>query len=179
MLTRKCILEVIRNLPGTGACDFEIQSVERSGPGCSLHQGASLWNDAPAGVAPGTRLCKLRHWTLSPSHTRQVLPVTARTGKRRNGHRLQGFFQGRNSYFPVPAKIWRLRLTKWSCRAHPGSDGHCSGILFSSRSLTSSLGLHDRESPTKNDSLQYRRMKNGLAASIFPISPLKGAFHSS
>ena len=47
---------------GTGACDSEIQSAERIRPGCSLRQGASLWNDAPAGAAPGqktgTRFCK-------------------------------------------------------------------------------------------------------------------------
>ena len=93
--------KLIRNLLGTGACDFEIQSVERSRPGCSLHQAASLWNDAPSGAAPGqktgTRLCRPRDWTPSPNHTRQVHPVTARTKKMRNGHRLQGLFQGRNS----------------------------------------------------------------------------------
>ena len=45
--------KAIRNLPGADACDPEILSVERSRPGCSLHQGASLWNDAPAGAVPG------------------------------------------------------------------------------------------------------------------------------
>ena len=93
--------KVIRNLPGTGACDSEIQSVERSRPGCSLHQGVSPRNNAPAGAAPlqktGTRLCIPQHWTPSPIHTQQVHPVTARTRKRRNGHRLQRLFQGRNS----------------------------------------------------------------------------------
>ena len=83
--------KVIRNLPGTGAYDSEIQSVERSRPGCSL---PSLWNDAPAGAAPGqktgTRLCKPQHSTLSPNRTRQVHPITARTRKSRNGYRLQG-----------------------------------------------------------------------------------------
>ena len=47
---------VRRHLPGTGACDSENRSVERSRPGCSLHQGASSWNDAPAGAAPGPKL---------------------------------------------------------------------------------------------------------------------------
>ena len=91
----------IRNLPGTGAYDSEIQSVERSRPGCPLHQGASLWNDAPAGAAlqqkTETRLCKPQCWILSPNHTRQVHPVTIRTRKTRNRHRLQGLSQGRNS----------------------------------------------------------------------------------
>ena len=93
--------KLIRSLPGTGAYDSEIQSVERSRPGCPLHQGASLWNEAPAGAAPGqktgTRLCKPQRWILSPNHTRQVHPVTVRTRKRRNGHRLQGLSQGKNS----------------------------------------------------------------------------------
>ena len=93
--------KVIRNLPGTGAYDSEIQSVERSRPGCPLHQGASLWNDAPAGPAPGqktgTQLCKPQRLIPSPNHTQQVQPVTVRTRKRRNSHRLQGLSQGRNS----------------------------------------------------------------------------------
>ena len=79
--------KVTRNLPGTGACDFEIQSVEQSRPGCSLHQDASSWNDAPPGATPrektGFRLCKPQHWILSPTHTRQVHPVPAHTGKNR------------------------------------------------------------------------------------------------
>ena len=93
--------KVIRNLLGTGVCDFEIQSVERSRQGCSLYQGTSFRNDAPAGAAPGqktgTRLCKPQNWTLSPNHTRQVHPVFARTRKKRSSHRLQEIFQGRNS----------------------------------------------------------------------------------
>ena len=60
------------NLPGTGACDSGIQCVERSRPGCSIHQGASLLNDAPAGAAPGqktgTQLCEPQHWNLSRNH---------------------------------------------------------------------------------------------------------------
>ena len=66
--------KVIWNLPGTGACDFKIRSVDRTRPGCCLHQGASLWNDAPAGAAPGqrsgTRVCKPQHWSFSLNHTR-------------------------------------------------------------------------------------------------------------
>ena len=93
--------KVKRNLPGTGACDFEVQSVEQSRPGCSLHQGASSWNVAPPGAAPGQktriRLCKPQHWIPSPNHTRHVHPVTAHTERRWNGHRLQGLFQCRNS----------------------------------------------------------------------------------
>ena len=77
--------KLIQNLPGTGACDFKILSVERGRPGCSLQQGGSLWNDTPAGAAPGqktgTRLCKPQHSTLSPNHTQQVHPVTARIKK--------------------------------------------------------------------------------------------------
>ena len=93
--------KLVRQLTGAGACDSEIQSVERSRPGCSLHQGYSLRNDAPARAAPGqktgTRLCKPQHWLPAPNHTRQFHPLTARTRKRRNGHRLQGIFQGRRN----------------------------------------------------------------------------------
>ena len=93
--------KLIRNLHGTGAFYCEIQSVERSRPGYSLHQGTSLWNDTPAGAAPvkntETRLYKPQHSIFSPNLTRQVYPVTARTGKKRNGHRFQGLFQGRNN----------------------------------------------------------------------------------
>ena len=93
--------QVIRNLPGTDAGDFGIQSVERTWPGCSLNQGASLWNDAPAGAAPGkktgTRPRKLQHWTFSPNYILQVHLATADTGKRPNGHRPQGSFRSENS----------------------------------------------------------------------------------
>ena len=68
--------EVTWNLPGTGACDFRIPSVERSTQGCSLHQGASFWNDAPVGAAPGqktgTQPCKPQYRTVSLDHTQQV-----------------------------------------------------------------------------------------------------------
>ena len=47
--------KVLRNLPGTVDCDSEIQSVERSRPACSIHQGATFWNDAPAGADPGRK----------------------------------------------------------------------------------------------------------------------------
>ena len=74
---------VRQNLPGTGACNTEIQSGERSRPGCSLHQGASSWSDAPAGAAPGqktgTRLYKPQRWILSSSRTRQVHPCKTKT----------------------------------------------------------------------------------------------------
>ena len=93
--------QTIRKLPRTNDGDSGNQSAERSRPGCSLHQGASFWNDDPAGAAPGrktgTRLCKPQHWTLSPKHTRRVHLATAHRGKRWNGHRPQGLFQGRNS----------------------------------------------------------------------------------
>ena len=72
-------IKVIRNLPGTDAADFEIKFVERSRPGCSLHQSAFLWNNAPAGAATGrktgTRLCKPQHWSLSPATGNQAVPV--------------------------------------------------------------------------------------------------------
>ena len=97
----KSIINQCDNLPGKGACDSEIQSVERSRPGCSLHQGASSWNDAPAGAAPGqktgTRPYKPQRWIPSPNRTQQVHRATVRARKRRNGHRLQGLSQGRNS----------------------------------------------------------------------------------
>ena len=97
----KSIINQCDNSPGRDACDYEIQSVERSRPGCSLHQGASSWKDAPAGAAPGqktgTRLYKPQHWILSPNRTQQVHPATARARKRRNGHRLQGLSQGGKS----------------------------------------------------------------------------------
>ena len=98
--------KVIRNLAGTGTDDFGIQSVARSRPGCSLHQGASLWKDAPAGAAPGqntlTWPCKPQHWTLFPSHIQQVHPTTAHTGKRRNSYHTQGIFQGKSSWLRDP-----------------------------------------------------------------------------
>ena len=97
----KSIINQCDYLHGTVACDSEIQSVERSRPGFSLHQGASSWNDAPAGAAPGqkteTRLYKHQRWILSPNRTQQVLPATVPARKKRNGHRLQGLSQGRNS----------------------------------------------------------------------------------
>ena len=93
--------KLIRNLPRIGACDFGIPSVERSRPSCSLHQGASLWNDAPAGAAPGqktgTRPFQPQDWTLSPNDIRQIHLVTAPTGERPNGRRLHGIFHGGNS----------------------------------------------------------------------------------
>ena len=97
----KSIINQCDNLPGTGACDSEIQSVERGRPGCSLHRGASSWNDAPAGAAPEqmteTRLYKPQRWIPSLNRTQQIHPATVRARKRRNGHRLQGLPQGRNS----------------------------------------------------------------------------------
>ena len=89
--------QVMQNLLGSDAGDFEIQSVERNRPGGSLHQGASLWIDAPAGAAPrrktGTRLCKPQHWTFSPEQIQEIHPVPAHTGKRRNGHRPKDYFR--------------------------------------------------------------------------------------
>ena len=97
----KSIINQCGNLPGTGACDSEIYSVERSRPGCSLHQGASSLNDAPAGAAPGqkteTRLYRPQRRIPSPNRTQQVHAATVRARKRLNGHRLQGLSQGRNS----------------------------------------------------------------------------------
>ena len=97
----KAILNWCDNSPERDVCDSEIQSDERSRPGCSLHQDASSWNDVPAGAAPGqktgTWLCKPQRWITSSNHTRQAHPVTVRARKRRNGHRLQELFQGKNS----------------------------------------------------------------------------------
>ena len=93
--------KVIRNLCGTLTCDFGIQSVERSRPGYSLHQGASSWNDAPAAAAPGqkvrTRPGKPHYGDISPNHIQQHHLATAHLAKQWNVHRLQATFQGRNS----------------------------------------------------------------------------------
>ena len=131
--------KVIRNLPGTNSGRFENQSSVWDKPGCSLTQGASSWNEAPAGAAParkiGIWLCMPPHSAIYPSHIQSVHLATAGRERTQNSRRPEIYPKkeaARSSPFD-PALIWLQRLERQRWWILQKNNRHWSGIQFPNR----------------------------------------------